>query len=98
MPLKEYQQEIALNTLYSVGAAVGGEEQLRPNIQVIGGTVNIFGSQEIPASPLTDMFLTAEGFSGIDAFGVIPNYIYITQNSGTTEKIILSGMTVDKVP
>lgn len=106
MALKPYQTVLALNTLYAVQELqynpvvpdTGIPEQVQANIEVIGGTVNIFGSQLFPASPTTGMFNSAAGFVGIDAFGVVPNYLYITQASGTTTSIIVTGLSVKANP
>ena len=94
MTLKAYQQTLQLATLYATSLnAKSGEEQLQQNIEVIGGKVNIWGSQVFPASPPTGMTnSTPGGFSGIDTFGVIPNYLYIEQASGTTTSIVVSGV------
>jgi len=98
MPLKDYQQEIQLATLYAVaqGQKVGSE-QLQANIEVVGGTVNIYGSQLEPDSAPTGMYKTRDGFVGIDSFGVIPNYLYIEQKTGETTSIILSGVRATEV-
>lgn len=94
-----FQQSIALDTLYQIGRSannsVGG--QLQPNIEVVGGTVDIYGSQEEAGSPPTDMYKTRTAFVGIEAFGVLPRYLYVTQNSGTTTSIILSGVQATEV-
>lgn len=97
MPIRsQYQQTIALNTLYEVrrSAPVSGSEQIMPSIEVIGGTVTVYGSQQEPVSAPTAMFATRTGFTGIEAFGVIPNYLYIT---GTATSITLSGVSAKAV-
>ncbi len=92
MSLNPDQVQIQLDTLYSVKYSDRGTEQLQPNIEVVGGTVNIYGSQQKPDSPPTGMYETAADFGGIDAFGVIPSYLYIEQASGTVTSIILTGV------
>lgn len=91
---KDYQQQLVINQLYAV-AALGGSEQLQPSIEVIGGTVDIYGSELHPSSAPTGMFKTKTAFSGIEAFAVIPNYIFI--NGGTPTSIITSGLSVTAV-
>lgn len=97
MPIRaDYQQVINAGTLYEVrrSAPVSGAEQVAPSIEVIGGTATIYGSQQQPGSPPTAMFATRTGFTGIEAFGVIPNYLYVT---GTGLTITLSGVKATPV-
>lgn len=101
---KQYQVEIEAGTLYEVwlyqNAAypAGGRQQIQPNIEVTGGTANIYGSQQNPtqADAPTGMYETATGFEGITSFGVLPNYLYVAQASGTIT-IILTGVGVKEV-
>ena len=93
--MKNYQTTISLATLYeSSRSGFNSSEQLAQNIEVVGGTVNIYGSQTEPVSAPTGMYKTRDGFVGIDNFAVIPNYLYIEQNTGTTTSIIVSGVEV----
>lgn len=95
---KDYQTMIALNTLYAISYTGNGTEQVQPSIEIVGaGTVDIYGSNEKVGSAPTGMFKTATAFTGIEAFGVVPNYLYIAQNSGTTTDIILSGIKATAV-
>jgi hypothetical protein len=87
--LRNYQQQISTGVLYQTRANGGGTEQLQPSIEVIGGAVTIYGAQTLPASPPTAMEATAIGFTGIDAFSVVPNYLYLT---GTPTSVVLSGI------
>ncbi|MCE6993068.1 hypothetical protein [Dyadobacter sp. CY323] len=89
------QSPISLNTLYLIERKLAGDEQ--PGIEVIGGTVDIYGSQKTPTSAPTGMFKTSAGFSGIDSFGMVPKYLYITQATGTTTSIILTGISAKPV-
>lgn len=94
--MKEYQRELQLNTLYStskLGGVSGVGSQLKPNIEVVG-SVNIYGAQEEPDTPPTDMTLFVENFSGFDSFSVIPSYIYIT---GEASRITVTGVKADVV-
>ena len=89
------QTVILLNTLYQIERNLTGYEQ--PAIEVIGGTVDIYGSQKTPTSAPTGMFKTVTGFAGIDSFGIVPNYLYVTQSTGSTTSIILTGVSVKAV-
>ncbi len=95
MTLKDFQQEIELDTLYdTVGNGSGDGDCLQPFIEVIGGVANIYGSVSLPvAAPAGMTNAVPAGLQGIENFGVIPNYLYITQASGTITKVILSGVT-----
>jgi hypothetical protein len=99
MALKDYQQEIDVDTLYSVAATGRGTEQVKPNIEVVGGTVDIYMAQNEPATPPTGMAIIegGEGFVGNAAFDYVQNYLYIEQASGTTTSIILSGIDAVEV-
>lgn len=91
MALKPYQTVLLPGVIYAVSKSGIGVEQVQPSLEVIGGNVNIYGSNDFPASPPTGMYQTASAFIGIDAFKVVPNYIYIT---GSPTKIIASGLDV----
>lgn len=101
MGLKVYQSLINLNTLYTFSRIGGmsGSEQLKPSLEVTGGTVNIFVSQDQPLSPPANMNILTNGddFSGIAPLAFIPNYFYIVQSTGNTTKMILSGVTATVV-
>lgn len=92
MALRLNQQIAAVATLYNA-QEYGVNDQLRPSIEVTGGTVDIYGSQQKPNSPPTGMYKAASAFSGVDVFGMIPNYLYFVTVSGTPV-IVVSGMTL----
>lgn len=100
MVLREYQTTAELGTLYRTRklGGVSGTEQLQPNIYVDSGTVDIRGSNSTtqPAT-LAAMALNTENtnISGILTFAAIPSYIAITQNTGTSTEIILSGVSLE---
>jgi len=96
MALEEYQYIIDIDTLYKLKTSnISILEHLRYNIEVIGGSVNIYGTlDEEPASPPVGMFKTRENFIGIIAFDIIPKYLYLT---GTATKIILTGIKPTEV-
>ena len=90
--------EIALNRLYKSNKGIGINKvdlQLNPNIFINSGTVNIYGSNsKIQPTSVSDMTLNAENtaINGVVLFDVIPTWIAITQNSGTTTEIVLTGV------
>lgn len=88
--LKSFQQEIVVNTLYALTSSGVGSEQGRPSLEVVGTGVSIYGSQALPSSPPAGMALTRQNFTGLDSFGIIPNYIYLT---GTATSIVLTGVS-----
>ena len=94
MVLRAYQQEIDLDTLYLVAATASGDgSSLQPFIEVIGGTANIYGSNVEPDSAPTGMTnAVPSGLQGIQNFAVLPNYLYVTEASGTITSVILSGV------
>lgn len=99
MTLRPYQQEISLSTLYScVANGLGDGSSLQPHIEIIGGVANIYGTDSTPASPPTGMTNSVpDGLQGIENFAVVPNYLYVTQASGTITKVILSGIAATVV-
>ena len=99
MALRSYQQFIQLNTLYEVVQAdTGSGSSLQPYIEIVGGVGNVYGSAVLPGSPPTNMTnSTPNGLQGIENFGVLPNYLYVTQASGTITSIVLSGVIAKAV-
>ena len=99
MALRAYQQEIELNTLYEVVATASGNgSSLQPSIEIIGGVANIYGSNVEPGSAPTGMTnAVPSGLQGIQNFAVLPNYLYVTQASGTITSVILSGVEATAV-
>lgn len=96
MALKSYQQVILPDTLYAVTLKGGtwGSEQLQPSIEVIGADCTVYGSQVEPVSAPTGMSVGKSTFQGLEAFGVIPNYLYV---SGAATSIVLSGVEAVEV-
>ena len=100
MALREwYQTEIEVDTLYEVRTSGRGAEQITPNIDTIGGTVNIYMSQVEPVSAPTGMSIVENGaaFVGNSDFKYVMNYLYIEQDTGTTTSIVLSGINAEEV-
>ena len=85
--------QINLDTLYTLEDGSGSNQA----IEVIGGTVDIYGSFKTPSSAPVEMDLTKSGFVGIDKFDVMPKYLYITQDTGTTTHIGLVGLKAEAV-
>ncbi|TDE17701.1 hypothetical protein [Dyadobacter psychrotolerans] len=94
MPLKPNQVTILPNTLYEVTGSGYSVDAIAPNIEVIGGSVGIYGSQVQPGTAPTGMYQTATAFTGIDYFVAIPNYLYV---SGTATSIVVTGLLVKAV-
>lgn len=95
MPLRDYQTQINLATLYETRYSGHGVEQIKPSIEIIGGTVDVYVSQTKPSSAPTGMTKIANGAGIVGTFGFeyVPAYMYIAQASGTTTSIVLSGVS-----
>lgn len=89
-----YQQTIELNTLYScVGSNAGNGNTLGAFMEIVGGTANVYGCVNRPANPPEDMAEALDDpFEGLVPFVLIPNFLYVTEASGSIESIILSGV------
>lgn len=99
MTLRSYQQLLAVNTLYAIQASdAGNGASLTPFLEVIGGTANVYGTTVQPASAPTGMTLSnGSPLQGILPFQSLPNYLYITQASGSITSIVLSGVVATPV-
>ena len=90
---------LQLNTLYKVGVQVffNNNSVFYPYIYINSGSVDIYGSSglQVPES-ISDMVLSSENtnISGHDSFCIVPTYIYITQNTGTTTEIVVDGIEI----
>lgn len=97
MALRDYQEALSLDTLYEV-RAYGGSDQVAPNIWVKDGTVDVYVSNSgtPPASAPAGMQIieNGEALVGIAKFDVLPSWLYIEQNAGTTTEIVVSGLDV----
>lgn len=89
-----YQQEILVNTLYAVLAwnPLATANQLGASLEVIGGVIDVYGSQIKPVSPPAGMTASAMAFSGINAFGIIPNFLYLNNTDGDVTSVVLTGV------
>lgn len=99
MALREYQTEIELDTLYEVRVSGRGVEQIKPSISIIGGAVDVYVSQVEPDTAPTGMSIIENGAALGDSayFHFLPNYLYVSQASGTTTSIVLSGISIKAV-
>lgn len=92
MALRKYQKDIIVNTLYEIRSNGRGVEQIIESLEVIGGQVSIYGSQEKPLNPPLEMTLSRTSFQTLEAFDVIPNYLYLQETGGTVTRATLSGV------
>lgn len=89
-----FEETLSLGTLYKVGP-IGPQGQTR--LFVNSGTVNVYGSDSLTQpTAISEMTLNAENenVSGVLSFGVIPKWLAITQNSGTTTELVSYGVAV----
>ena len=100
MSLKNYQTALTLSKLYAckVGYSSHGGDQLKPNIWVNSGTVDIYTSNSAtqPAN-LAAMTLGTSG-TGVGPeilFNAVYNYIAVVQDTGTTTELNISGVDVE---
>ena len=97
MALKDYQETVTLGRLYKIQMLEGGRglgESLSPRITVKGdgGSIDLYladGSSD-PAS-LAEMILQETGIKGV-GFASITCYLAVTQNTGTIDEVILTGV------
>ena len=90
------QKDVTLGHVYECELVKFGPlNQLLPSIEVVGGTVNVYGSHKLdkPAS-LAEMSLDADNpdVSGIVPFQVVPKYLAFT---GTATRVTINGMKVE---
>lgn len=88
---RDYQKELQLGTLYKLSALGAQFRNIQQSLEVIGGAVDVYGSHFKPSAPPAGMVKNQTAWVGMDKFGVLPNYLYIVQNTGTTTSIVLSG-------
>lgn len=94
-------QEIQLNHLYSVALPLSYNSQqgaFKPYIYINSGTVDVYGSGGLsqPTS-LSELTLEDENTAvdGFDIFDLIPTYILVKQNTGTSTEIVVSGLRLN---
>ena len=101
MALRDYQTNIAVNTLHEIKlkSASGLGETLKPRITSVGGLVTVYGSENAPAgltlaNIATKMALIQDDVA-IESFDSLPNYICLVQKSGTSTELVLTSLTID---
>lgn len=101
MALRNYQTNIALNTLHLIRLKVtsGLGETLSPRITSVGGLVTAYGSEEEPtgltlANIATKMALIKDDVA-IESFVSLPNYICLVQKSGTSTELVLTSVALE---
>ncbi len=95
MALKSYQTQLVLGTIYTTNkkGGVSGAEQLNPNLAINSGAINIYISNSaITPTTQGEMVLANSDVTGINALIVVPNHILVTQASGTSTEIVISGV------
>ena len=90
-------ETLSLNTLYRITDARGDKV-----IEVLGGTVNIYVTMSEPtSSPITDDFNAFDTVESTDNKSISyisdPCYMYITQNTGTTTNVRISGIRAEAI-
>lgn len=105
------QQEIELNKLYEISkvrkvtrnASLGinpivgeGMGQGEPRISIYGGSVNVYGSDDILNQPtsISAMILDAESLEGVHVFRTLPDFLYLT---GTATNVVVSGAIYNEI-
>ena len=97
------KNRLQLDTLYQITPSVHffNHNVFYPKIFIDGGSIDIYASEGdystgkmLPPSSLSDMVLERENtnISGYDTFFMLPIYIYMTQNTGTTTNILIDGI------
>ena len=96
MALRKAQFAMNLATIYSLIKFDDNYDFATPRLFFKGGTVNIYASEELPASK-AEMVLQHTNIGTIQSFETIPNYIYVEQNSGTVTSVIITGVNPTEV-
>ena len=96
----KYQTTLTVDTLYEVRAMGKGVEQIAPNIEINGGTADIYVSQIDPtagAAP-TGMNIITNGadLAGSASFAFVQNYLYVKEKTPITS-VVIAGVEVEVV-
>lgn len=99
------QDILALDILYLCSATFLGRAndvdyrwQGKRNIWIDSGSIDIYSSNsKTQPTQLSDMTLNTEdtNVTGIMALDIIPRWIYIDQNTGTSTEIVSTGIDVE---
>ena len=98
MTLRTNQELIELGNLYEIGlrdANIPGI--LKPSIWVNSGSIDVyFSASDIQPTSKTEMTLASSetNVSATAVFNTIPRWIYCEQNTGTSTKVITTGLVV----
>lgn len=99
MSLLNFQKEITIGNLYRVSRDDNAcnANQINPSIYINSGSINVYsynGATE-PAARATMTLDSADtGITGNKFFEIIPTYISVVQNAGTSTEIVLSGVQI----
>jgi hypothetical protein len=99
MALKEYQSVVMLGRLYEANlrGGVSGSEQITPSLWINSGSIDVYSSNSA-AQPtlLSQMTLNTDdtGVQGISSFFVIPRWLAVVQNAGTSTEIVAAGLEI----
>lgn len=99
MSLKNYQSQLTLGNLYQViGKSVfSGSEQLSPSIYIDSGSIDVYtynGATQPASKAAMTLNNNDTNVSGLNKMQLVPTYIYVEQNAGTSAEIIVSGLNV----
>lgn len=86
---------LSLDTLYRVYDASGDKM-----IEIVGGTVDLYYTLVEPtSSPITDDLNSYDTIANneMKKLDAVPAYMYVTQNTGTTTYVRISGIRVEAV-
>jgi len=102
MALREYQTDLALNTIHEIKLKGGGSglgEVIGARITSVGGTITLYGSENEPTSVTlanvdTKMALIMDNLV-IQTFTSLPNYIVAVQKTGTSTELVLTSVELE---
>ena len=100
--MENYKEILALDTLYEVAKRGGSSasEQLEPSFWVSDGSVDVYVSNSLTQpTALSEMTLDTDdvAIGGIRQFGVIPTYILVKQNTGSSTEVVVAGLEVEEL-
>ncbi len=81
--LETWQVAPVADTLYRIDRVSNSFEGLTPAISAIGGTIEVYGSQNVPAALVNMALGNTAPIDGFEKFAVIPNYFSYKVLSGT---------------
>lgn len=94
MALRDYQTLLTAGVLYESRKSARGADVINPQIEVLNGTINLYGTSVTPVTPPTGMNLEPSSpISGATAFDTMPDYLYFTVATGTPI-VVVSGVDV----